>query len=66
MSYALKIEKRDSQAITVTKEKLCETSNNISELKGKYMSVLSEPIPPRLSELVERMKQIEHSNQVEL
>lgn len=34
-------------------------------LKKYYLKILREPIPPRLSKLVERMKQAERANRAE-
>lgn len=38
----------------------CALENSLSAaLRGEYLSVLKEPIPPRLNALIQRMRMIE-------
>ena len=35
--------------------------NLITQLREKYLSVLNEPVPPKLAALVEKLKEIERA-----
>lgn len=65
MANALKPVKTGDEALSVSLEKGRGASDSPCMRTYKSQRVLAEPIPPRLSKLVERLRQSERANGAE-